>query len=90
MAVCTWCDREMLIADSCGVEVLHRGGVPVAMLPWRPDRAGPNRCHDCGVLPGGFHHPGCDEQRCAICGGQMLMCGCRFDEDGPDEGEEDQ
>jgi hypothetical protein len=34
------------------------------------------------VRPGGFHHPGCDLQSCPVCGGQMMTCGCRFDEDG--------
>jgi hypothetical protein len=79
MAVCTFCDQEMTTARSCSVGVLHRAGTPVAMIPWR--RAG--RCGDCGVSRGGFHHLGCDTQRCPSCGGQMIMCGCRFDEDGP-------
>lgn len=41
-------------------------------------------CGDCGVLRGGLHHLGCDVQQCPLCRGQMLSCGCRFDEDGPD------
>lgn len=91
MAVCTWCDNEMTTGASCSVEVLHRGGTPVAMLPWgsergwrRDARAG-HRCSDCGVAPGGFHHLGCDLQRCPVCGGQMFTCGCRFDEDPPED-----
>jgi hypothetical protein len=24
-------------------------------------------------------------QHCPLCGGQMLACGCRFDEDPPDD-----
>lgn len=27
----------------------------------------PERCHDCRVKIGGFHHPGCDVERCPIC-----------------------
>jgi hypothetical protein len=42
-----------------------------------------DRCGDCGVVRGGWHHPGCDLQECPACGRQMLSCGCRFDEEGP-------
>ena len=31
-----------------------------------------------------MHHPGCDMERCPLCRQQALMCGCRFDEDGPE------
>jgi hypothetical protein len=89
VAVCTWCDREMLTAPTCTVGVLHQRGVPVDMVryggefwrKWRPSK----RCGDCNVVPGGFHHLGCDMAECPICGEQQLMCGCSYDEDGPDD-----
>lgn len=86
MAMCTWCEQEMKTARSCRVDVLHRGGEAVHLLPWGAGRRGgtTERCGDCGVQPGGYHHLGCDLQPCPVCGGQMLSCGCRFDEDGPD------
>ena len=89
MATCSFCEREMTTAASCGVEHFHRGGEPVA-LPRYGRRGGSLfstgiRCGDCGVTRGGVHHPGCDIARCPICGGQMFACGCRFDEDGPDD-----
>jgi hypothetical protein len=96
MAICTWCTQEMLTAMSCSVEVLHHSGVAYAlprygdeMRSGRWPRPG-GRCGDCAVLPGGFHHLGCDAAECPCCDGQLLSCGCRYDEDGPDEDEEDQ
>ena len=92
MAVCSWCFAEMMTAQSCTVDAMHRQGVPVPMIPcgrefgWPPATM---RCGDCGVARGGWHHPGCDMQQCAVCGEQMLSCDCRFDEDGPDDDDED-
>ena len=89
MAVCGYCGLEMTTAPSCTVEAFHvdgrrvelgRFGSEPGMSEYRSAR-----CGDCGVERGGLHHPGCDLQRCPCCGRQLLSCGCRFDEDGPDE-----
>lgn len=91
MATCRWCDQEMTQARSCTVDALHRGGERIEMVRWGDETGwrARTRCHDCGVAPGALHHPGCDIQQCAVCGRQMMTCGCRFDEDGPDEDEDD-
>jgi hypothetical protein len=33
------------------------------------------RCHDCNVKRGEYHHPGCDEEECPNCRLQMISCG---------------
>lgn len=41
-------------------------------------------CHDCMVLPGQFHVPGCDAEECPACGGQSISCGCVHEAATPD------
>jgi hypothetical protein len=40
-------------------------------------------CHDCRVIKGEFHVPGCDVERCPLCGGQVITCDCPYDESAP-------
>lgn len=90
MAVCTFCDQEMLSSSGCTVAVMHRDAKPISMIPfgagrwYRGRERAPARCGDCGVARGGVHHHGCDMEQCPNCGGQMIACGCWFDEDGVD------
>ena len=44
---------------------------------WRSDQA----CHDCAVLRGELHVPGCDVERCPACRGQAISCGCGDEEE---------
>lgn len=89
MAVCSWCHAEMRGASTCTVDALHREGRRVELAPFR-DRKKSARCGSCGVAVGGWHHPGCDLQRCPLCRGQMCSCDCLFDEDEVDEDEIDE
>jgi hypothetical protein len=39
-----------------------------------------DRCRDCNVLPGNFHHHFCTVEVCPRCQGRLASCGC-MDED---------
>ena len=89
MAICAFCGGEMTAGRSCTVDAFHVDGRRVELARYGTERgmscSRAKRCGDCGVELGGLHHPGCDMQVCPCCGGQLLSCGCRFDEDGPDD-----
>jgi hypothetical protein len=81
MAVCDVCEREMLEPRGCTLEQYDNFTDAVARLRIRygdePDNPQPPAlCHDCGAPTGELHHPGCDIERCPLCYGQVISCGC--------------
>ncbi len=85
MAECWFCHREMTTADSCSDQHLTADGMRYEMVRFgeEEDWTAPEesaRCGDCGVVPGGIHHPNCDIQQCPLCHGQLGLCGHEFDE----------
>jgi hypothetical protein len=41
-------------------------------------------CRECGVKEGELHVPGCFQERCPFCGGQLVSCGCAYEKLGID------
>ena len=84
MSICELCAHEMLDdAVSCIVTPVPTGtGVfhPIAFGSERVRSWKAERCGDCGVRPGGFHHRGCDMEECPRCRGQLISCGCDVSE----------
>ncbi|MEX1106596.1 MAG: hypothetical protein WEB78_10385 [Ilumatobacteraceae bacterium] len=80
MAICLYCDVEMTTGGSCVFDALIVDGRRVVLARHGSERGGRDvrgrNCGDCGVVWGGFHHPGCDLQRCPVCRYQLLSCGC--------------
>jgi len=75
MAKCEYCGQDMLKAEGCVKVMIKHDGKHYAPL-----KVTDQVCGDCGAHRGHYHHPGCDMERCPICGGQLISCGC-IDED---------
>jgi hypothetical protein len=83
MANCKLCNRETKTAGTCNVAVLHHMGRPYLLRTHEPEpgrRPLDERCFDCGVEVGGFHHLGCEVQACPQCDDDAVWCGCLWDE----------
>jgi hypothetical protein len=73
VATCPDCKRETRLAPSCVTDFAVVVGNKTFERIRHPTDAA-DRCGDCGVMPGGVHHFGCDMERCPSCDGQLISC----------------
>lgn len=82
MTECPFCDQTMSAAESCTKNAIlypvpderEIHGVYRLAVTYgdEQDWEAQDACHDCGVSPGGYHHPGCDVEQSPITDEQLL------------------
>jgi len=82
MVICKWCNQDMNEVDTCSwnshIEFPDGSKLPSSTEHFDEPSG---RCHDCNIVHGGFHHPGCDVEQCPKCGGQLISCDCLDDDE---------
>jgi hypothetical protein len=94
MAICNACHQDMLHAERCTANrlITFADGERFKVIPFGFEDGGAFseeersnvHCGDCGVRPGGAHHPGCDIEMCPRCRQQRISCDCSAECDGSD------
>lgn len=85
LPICEFCSRPFAGSSCLPTAVVE--GVEYHRIA-DPNYGGENTaCHDCATPRGGFHHAGCDMERCPRCLAQAIVCGCRWAGDGPENAE---
>ena len=87
--ICEHCRRDMLRTKSCDEFIIgSNDGKDYRPIPFGQEVKNENfnpifsdKCPDCGVKFGGFHHPRCDWEECPICHGQIISCYCHEEGD---------
>ena len=92
MAICQYCEQEMHAANGCVKLPVKTIDGPLDPVLYGSEIGNPpepegHRCHDCGALPGYYHHAGCDWEQCPRCHDQLISCDCQPVDDESSEAE---
>jgi hypothetical protein len=86
VSLCSYCGHRM-DGSSCLPRIHQLGEVAKEVEPYGseewwaeapPVEPAPN-CHDCAVVLGGYHHLGCDLERCPLDGSQAASGDCQVE-----------
>ena len=77
-AVCDICKKEMTPNNSgCWSTLVDKDGKKYKRVKYGDEGGDTSTpCPDCNTKAFGYHHFGCDNERCPVCGGQMIGCDC--------------
>ena len=79
MVICEFCGQEERGSDTCVKRFERQLPFGGELDDWTfGDSA--SGCGGCGGAVGGFHHPGCEVERCPKCHGQLITCDCETSE----------
>lgn len=78
--VCKFCKKEMNVGQSCIEEPIQLNGRKFKQIKYGDEKnyLGGKKlpCNDCRVSKGQYHHVGCNNEECPICGNQLISCDC--------------
>ena len=79
--ICDICRQNMLEADGCKISSVFINEKEYSRIPFGKEQSQwaeneNDRCPDCGVRYGRFHHWNCDIEECPVCHGQLFGCDC--------------
>lgn len=80
--VCSRCNNDIQFSSTCicsKVVYNDKTFMPVKFGEEKnTDFSDIERCNDCNVIKGAFHHNWCEAEECPKCGNPMLICKCPF------------
>ena len=79
--ICSYCSKELPTPESCTCRTIKYRPRTVPRIRFGREENSwcTERCADCGVLLGGYHHANCSHEICPMCGDQVLLCSCESD-----------